>query len=144
MPVLTPLLALAIAAALLTIPAAAPPAFAHHGKAAEHDQMAMAKKKAKKAKKPKAKKKNICGRRRIVDGVRLAPIAQIVTMMMMMATNCSSTRSRISFCDVLGEPPRIMLMRPSTSTIATAPIAIGNDVLRHELSHADADSTARR
>ena len=55
MPVRTPLLALAMAAALLTIPAAAPPAFAHHGKSAEHDQMAMAKKKAKKSKKPKAK-----------------------------------------------------------------------------------------
>ena len=54
-----------------------------------------------------------------------APIIQIVAMMMTMATNCSSTRSRISLCDVLGEPPRIMLMRPSTSTIATAPIAMG-------------------
>ena len=54
MPVRTPLLALAMAAALLTIPAAAPPAFAHHGKSAEHDQMAMAKKN-KKSKKPKAK-----------------------------------------------------------------------------------------
>ena len=71
------------------------------------------------------------------------PIIQIVAMTMTMATNCSSTRSRISFCDVLGEPPRIMLMRPSTSTIATAPIAMGTMILRHELTHADADSTAR-
>ena len=29
---------------------------------------------------------------------------------MTMATNCSSTRSRISFCDRFGEPPRIMLI----------------------------------
>ena len=50
---------------------------------------------------------------------------QIVAMMTTMATNCSSTRSRISFCEVLGEPPRIMLMRPSSSTTATAPMAIG-------------------
>ena len=50
---------------------------------------------------------------------------QIVAMMTMMATNCSSTRSRISFCDRFGEPPRIMLTRPSTSTIATAPMATG-------------------
>jgi len=33
------------------------------------------------------------------------------------------TRHRISFCDVLGEPPRIMLTRPISSTSATAPIA---------------------
>jgi hypothetical protein len=53
-----PLLALALAAALLAMPAVAPPAFAHHGKAKEHQEMAMAKKakKATKAKKPKAKK----------------------------------------------------------------------------------------
>ena len=48
---------------------------------------------------------------------------QIVAMITMMATNCSRTRSRINRCDVLGEPPRIMLMRPSSSTIATAPMA---------------------
>ena len=52
---------------------------------------------------------------------------QIVVMMTMIATNCSSTRSRISFCEVLGEPPRIMLTRPSSSTMATAPIAMGPD-----------------
>ena len=50
---------------------------------------------------------------------------QIVVMMTMIATNCSSTRSRISFCEVLGEPPRIMLMRPSTRITATAPMAMG-------------------
>src|SRR4030088_3605478 len=50
---------------------------------------------------------------------------QIDTMMTMIATNCSTTRSRISFCDVLGEPPRNMLVRPRTSTRATAPTAIG-------------------
>src|SRR6516165_5824422 len=52
-------------------------------------------------------------------------MTQIANMMMTMATNCSSTRSRISFCEVLPEPPRIMLMRPSSSTTATAPMAIG-------------------
>jgi hypothetical protein len=49
-------------------------------------------------------------------------------MMMMMATNCSNTRSRISFCDVLGEPPRNMLIRPSSNTNATAPIATGTKI----------------
>ena len=52
-------------------------------------------------------------------------MTQIVSMITTSATNCSSTRIRISFCDVCGEPPRIMLMRPRTSTIATATIAIG-------------------
>jgi hypothetical protein len=52
-------------------------------------------------------------------------MTQIVNMMTTMAMNCSSTRKRISFCEVLPEPPRIMLMRPSSSTIATAPMAIG-------------------
>ena len=42
-------------------------------------------------------------------------------MMMTMAMNCSKTRNRINFCDRLGDPPRIMLMRPSSSTNATAP-----------------------
>jgi len=51
-----PFLAIALATALLAIPAAAPPAFAQHSNAAAHsDAMAM-KKKAKKTKKPKAKK----------------------------------------------------------------------------------------
>src|SRR4051812_16613986 len=53
------------------------------------------------------------------------PIAQTVSIMTTMAMNCSSTRSLISFCDLCGEPPRIMLTRPRTSTTATAPIAIG-------------------
>jgi len=53
------------------------------------------------------------------------PIAQTASMVMMMATNCSSTRSRINFCDRFGEPPRIMLRRPSNNTSATAPTAIG-------------------
>ena len=48
------------------------------------------------------------------------PIAQTASMVMTMATNCSNTRSRISFCERFGEPPRIMLMRPSSSTSATA------------------------
>src|SRR5262249_1763276 len=59
------------------------------------------------------------------DHVLQRPIAQIVAMITMMAMNCSSTRRRISFCDVCGDPPRIMLARPSTSTIATAMMAIG-------------------
>src|SRR3984893_14202324 len=42
-----------------------------------------------------------------------------------MAMNCSSTRRRISFCERQGEPPRIMLVSPSSSTSATAPSAIG-------------------
>src|SRR3984957_19802397 len=52
-------------------------------------------------------------------------ITQMVNMMMTMATNCSTTRRRISFCEVLPEPPRIMLTRPSRRTMATAPMAIG-------------------
>src|SRR5437764_4434728 len=52
-------------------------------------------------------------------------MSQIVTMMMTIAMNCSATRQRMSRCDVLGEPPRSMLARPMTSTIATAPTAIG-------------------
>lgn len=56
MPSPRPVLAAALAAALLAIPAAAPPALAHHGKSAEHREMARAKTKAKKIKKPKAKK----------------------------------------------------------------------------------------
>src|SRR5215510_581163 len=50
---------------------------------------------------------------------------QIAIMIMTIATNCMSTRSRISFCDVCGEPPRIMLTRPKTKTMATAMTAIG-------------------
>jgi len=52
-------------------------------------------------------------------------ITQMVNMMMTMATNCSTTRRRISFCEVLPEPPRIILMRPSRRTMPTAPMAIG-------------------
>jgi hypothetical protein len=47
------ILALAVAAALFAVPALTPPAFAHHGKAKEHQEMAMTKKKkATKARKP--------------------------------------------------------------------------------------------
>lgn len=55
-PVPAAALAVALAAGLLAMPAAAPPALAHHGKSAEHQEMARAKSKAKKVKKPKAKK----------------------------------------------------------------------------------------
>src|SRR5690606_687697 len=40
---------------------------------------------------------------------RYRPISQIVTIAITIATNCSSTRNRISRCDVWGDPPRIML-----------------------------------
>ena len=56
------------------------------------------------------------------------PIAQTTTMVMTMAMNCSNTRSRIRFCERLGEPPRIMLTRPSSSTMATAATAIGRTI----------------
>ena len=36
-------------------------------------------------------------------------IAQTASMVMTIATNCSNTRNRISFCDRFGDPPRIML-----------------------------------
>jgi hypothetical protein len=54
------ILALAVVATLLAVPTLTPPAFAHHGKAKEHQEMAMSKKakKATKAKKPKAKKED--------------------------------------------------------------------------------------
>ena len=51
--------------------------------------------------------------------------SQIVAMMITIAMNWNSTRSRISRCEMLGEPPRIMLASPSSSTMATAPTAIG-------------------
>jgi len=50
---------------------------------------------------------------------------QIVAMITMMAANCSSTRSRNQLLRGIGEPPRIMLRRPSSNTTATAPMAIG-------------------
>ena len=50
---------------------------------------------------------------------------QSANMVMQMARNCSSTRNRIRRCEVFGEPPRIMLTSPISSTRATAPIAIG-------------------
>lgn len=53
------------------------------------------------------------------------PIIQMVNIMTTIAMNCSSTRMRMSFWLLRGEPPRAMLARPSTSTTATAPIAIG-------------------
>ena len=40
-------------------------------------------------------------------------------------TSSNSTRNRISFGETLPDPPRIMLMSPSRSTTATAPIATG-------------------
>jgi hypothetical protein len=49
----------------------------------------------------------------------------IQSMMTTMAINCSKTRNRINFCDVHGEPPRIVLISPSSSTSATAATAIG-------------------
>ena len=52
-------------------------------------------------------------------------MTQTVNMITTMATNCSSTRNRISFCEVLPDPPRIILTRPRNSTTTTAPIAIG-------------------
>lgn len=60
--------------------------------------------------------------RRILSLCYFAMI-QTVNMITTMAMNCSSTRSRMSFCDVLPEPPRIILMRPRRSTTATAPMA---------------------
>ena len=53
-------------------------------------------------------------------------------MVMTMAMNCSSTRSRIRFCERLGEPPRIMLTRPSSSTIATAATAMTENIRSNE------------
>ncbi len=60
-----------------------------------------------------AQNTDISARRRPTS--RQPRMIQIVAMITMMATNCSSTRNRISFCDVLGEPPRVMLIRPSTT-----------------------------
>ena len=57
------------------------------------------------------------------------PIAQTVSMVMTIATNCSNTRHRISFWDRFGDPPRIMLRRPSSSTSATAPTATGRSIV---------------
>jgi hypothetical protein len=51
-----PFLAIALAAALLMTPVAAPVAQAHHSNAAAHSEALAQAKKAKKAKKPKAKK----------------------------------------------------------------------------------------
>jgi hypothetical protein len=56
------------------------------------------------------------------------PIAQTVSMVMTIATNCSNTRNRISFWDRFGDPPRIMLTRPSNSTSATATTARGRRI----------------
>ena len=46
-------------------------------------------------------------------------MTQIVNMMTTTATNCSKTRMRISFCDVLGEPPRIMSVSYTHLTLPT-------------------------
>jgi len=51
-----------------------------------------------------------------------------VSMITPMAMACSKTRNRISFCDVWPDPPIIMLMRPMSSTSATAPIATGTAI----------------
>ena len=56
------------------------------------------------------------------------PIAQTVSMVMTIATNCSNTRSRISLWDRFGEPPRIMLISPNSSTNATAATARGSRI----------------
>jgi hypothetical protein len=56
------------------------------------------------------------------------PIAQTVSMVMTIATNCSNTRNRISLWDRFGDPPRIMLMRPSSKTSATAATARGRRI----------------
>src|ERR1700730_17663632 len=54
-------------------------------------------------------------------------------MVMTIATNCSNTRSCISFWERFGDPPRIMLRRTSSSPRATAPPAMGRMiVLRNE------------
>src|SRR5262249_62430773 len=55
-------------------------------------------------------------------------ISQTVNMITTMAMNCSKTRNRINCCDRCGEPPRIILTRPSNNTTATAPIAIGTPI----------------
>ena len=46
-------------------------------------------------------------------------------MPMTMAANWRMTRSRMSCCERDGEPPRIMLTSPASSTIATAATANG-------------------
>src|SRR5258706_6529642 len=56
------------------------------------------------------------------------PIAQTASMVMTIATNCSNTRNCISFWDLFGDPPRIMLIRPSSSTNATAATARGRRI----------------
>jgi hypothetical protein len=56
------------------------------------------------------------------------PIAQTVSMVMTIATNCSNTRNRINFWDRFGDPPRIMLIRPNSSTSATAATARGRRI----------------
>src|SRR3569623_263613 len=63
-------------------------------------------------------------------------------MAMTMALNCNSTRNRIRRCEVFGEPPRIILIRPSSSTPVTAIRAMGRrkrekkDVMRLSYHHA--------
>ena len=61
--------------------------------------------------------------------MRYRPIAQTVSMVMTIATNCSNTRSRISFWDRFGDPSRIMLRSPSNRTSATAPTATGSKIV---------------
>src|SRR5882757_7315304 len=66
-------------------------------------------------------------------------------MVMMMATNCSSTRSCISFWDRFGDPPRIMLIRPISSTTATAATATGSSIeLRKEAIRVKCEAASLR
>ena len=71
----------------------------------------------------------------LLDNVLYRPAAQMANMMTMMAMNCRRTLSRISFCDLFDEPPRIMLARPSTSTTATAATAIGTRAEVKDMDH---------
>jgi len=46
-------------------------------------------------------------------------VIQIAAMMTITATNCRITRQRISICDRLALPPRIMFHKPRNNTMAT-------------------------
>src|SRR3954470_8132764 len=62
---------------------------------------------------------------------------QTTSMITMIAPNCSSTLSRISFCDVLGLPPRSMLNNPMSSTAATARTAARTSVFEPDMNGCD-------
>ena len=70
---------------------------------------------------------------------------QSASMITPMAMACSKTRNRISFCDVLPEPPIIILTSPSKSTIATAPMAIETATwdMKLAMSHCSPDGAKR-